>query len=114
MNRQAEHDIWRKTRVLEHAKESGNISYTCRKYGVSRDTFYRWKKQLKTGGEAALVNSKPCPENIKVRVPKTTEEKILYIRREFGLGQLRIVSVRPTAVVWTLTRIEMRQAVLSL
>ena len=113
MNRQAEHDIRRKIRVLEHAKESGNVSYTCRKYGVSRDTFYRCKKQFETGGSEALVNSKPCPENIKIRVPKTTEEKILYIRREFGLGQLRIswylmryygIKVSPNGVYGVLKR----------
>jgi len=41
MNRQAEADIRRKTKVLEHAKQSGNVSHTCRKFGVSRDSFYR-------------------------------------------------------------------------
>ena len=39
MDRQAEHDIRRKTKVLEHAQQPGNVSHTCRKYGVSRDTF---------------------------------------------------------------------------
>lgn len=90
MNRQAEHDIRHKTRVLDHAEQSGNVSYTCRYFGISRDTFYRWKRQFKTGGAEALINSKPCPENPKIRVPKDVEEIILYVRREFGLGQLRI------------------------
>jgi transposase InsO family protein len=90
MNRQAEHDIRRKTKVLEDAKQSGNVSHTCRRYGISRDTFYRWKRQYETLGPEALVNSKPCPENPKIRVPKIVEEKILYVRREFGLGQQRI------------------------
>ena len=39
MNWKAEHDIRRKTKVLEHAYQSGNASRTCRKYGVSQDTF---------------------------------------------------------------------------
>ena len=90
MNRNAEHDIRRKTRVLEEAKQSGNVSHTCRRHGISRDTLYRWRKQLATGGVKALVNSKPCPENPTLRVPKEVEEKILYVRREFGLDQLRI------------------------
>ena len=34
MNRQAEADIRRKTKVLEHAELSGNVSHTCRKFGV--------------------------------------------------------------------------------
>lgn len=90
MNRQAEHDIRRKTRVLEYAASCGNVSHACRKYGVSRDTFYRWKKQLEKGGPEALINSKPCPENPKIRVSREIEDKILYVRREFRLGQLRI------------------------
>ena len=113
MNRQAEADIRRKTKVLEHAKQSGNVSHTCRKYGVSRDSFYRWKRQLETGGPEALINSKPCPENPKIRVPKDVEEKILYVRRQFGLGQLRIswylqryygMKVSPTGVFGVLKR----------
>lgn len=90
MNRQAERDIRRKTKVLEHAKLSENVSHTCLKFGISRDTYYRWKRQYETGGPAALVNSKPCPENPKIRVPLDVEKKILYVRREFGLGQQRI------------------------
>ena len=90
MNRQEEHDIRRKLKVLEHAKESGKVSDTCRYYGVSRDTFYRWKRDYKEQGESGLLNSKPCPENPKIRLPADVEEKILYIRKEFGLGQLRI------------------------
>ena len=39
MNRQAEHDIRRETRVLAHAEQSGNISHGCRKYGASRETY---------------------------------------------------------------------------
>ena len=90
MNRQAVHDIRRKTKVLEDAKQSENVSHTCRRYGISRDTFYRWKRQYENGGTEALVNSKPCPEKPKIRVPKVVEDKILYLRREFGLGQQRI------------------------
>ena len=31
-----------------------------------------------------------APENPKLRIPAEIEKKILYVRREFGLGQLRI------------------------
>jgi len=67
MNRQAEHDIPRKTRVLKAAELAGNVSHIYRHYGISRDTFYRWKRQYEAGGAEALVNSKPCPENPKIR-----------------------------------------------
>jgi transposase len=88
---QAEHrDISRKLRVLNHAQESGNVSMTCRYFGVSRETFYQWKKAYERDGEHALINSKPCPQNPKLRTPAHVEEKILYLRRTYHLGQLRI------------------------
>lgn len=31
-------------KLLEALAESGNVSFACKKAGVSRDTFYRWKK----------------------------------------------------------------------
>ena len=83
MNRQAEHDIRHKTRVLDHAEQSGNVSYTCRYFGISRDTFYRWKQQFNTGCAESLINSKPCTENQKNGDPKDVEEKKLYVRIEF-------------------------------
>ena len=70
MNRQAEADIRRKTKILEHAKQSGNVSHTYSKYGISRDSFYGWKKQWETGGREVLTNSKPCPQNPNIHVPK--------------------------------------------
>jgi transposase InsO family protein len=86
----AERDISRKLRALTHARECGNVSRTCRFFGISRDTFYRWKRAYDKDGEPALVNLKPCPENPRLRTPAAVEEKILHLRRRYHLGQLRI------------------------
>jgi transposase InsO family protein len=90
MNKKAQHDISRKLRVLNHAQESGNVSKTCRYFGISRDTFYHWKKAYATLGERGLINSKPCPENPKLRTPQPIEEKILYLRTTYHFGPSRI------------------------
>lgn len=87
---QAQRDIKRKLAILQYAEELRNVSMACLHFGVSRDCFYRWKRQYREHGEAALVNSKPCPENPKLRTPPEIEEKILYLRRRYHLGQLRI------------------------
>lgn len=42
MNLQAQRDISRKPKVFGHASTSGNIAFTCRHFGISRDTFYQW------------------------------------------------------------------------
>jgi transposase-like protein len=75
---------------LQYAADIGNIAKACRYFGISRETFYVWKRILSTQGEAGLVNKKPCPENPSLRTSAAIEEKILYLRRTYHLGQLRI------------------------
>jgi len=86
MNRKAEHDISRKLKVLNHAKEIGNVSKTCRYFGICRETFYTWKRSYKTKGEQGLIDSRPCPENRRLRTPKPIEEKIIYLRTHYHFG----------------------------
>ena len=57
---------------------------------ISRETFYKWKRTLAEKGETGLINSKPCPENPKLRTPTHIEEKVLHLRKTYHLGQLRI------------------------
>lgn len=89
---QDQREINRKLRVLEYAKEIGNVSKACRFYGLSRQGFYKWKRAYDRLGEAGLIRAKPGPttETSTLRTPPEIEEKILYIRRNYHLGQLRI------------------------
>ena len=61
MTQAEQRDVSRKLRILNHAKQTGNVSQTCRYFGISREIFYRWKRAYEKDGERALVNSKPCP-----------------------------------------------------
>ena len=65
MTVQTKRDISRKLRILNHGRESGNISKTCRYFGISREIYYQWKRSYKELGEKGLINSKPCPQNPK-------------------------------------------------
>ncbi len=91
MSSQSHRDIKRKTRILNDlARFDFNITRLCGHYGISRDTYYRWKKQFRDGGEKALINSKPCPENPSIRICKEIEEKIIQVRKDHNLGPQRI------------------------
>lgn len=106
-------DITRKLRVLKHADQTGNVSATCRYFGISRQTFYKWRRAYDTDGELALVNKKPCPQNMPRRTPPQIEEKILYLRTTYHLGPRRIawylkryhdIAISPAGVHGVLTR----------
>jgi transposase InsO family protein len=82
--------IRRKTRILDDLERfDGKVSRLCGHYGISRDTFYRWKKQRETKGDIALVDSKPCPANPKLRTPQPIEDQI-HIRKTYHFGPQRI------------------------
>lgn len=60
-----------------------------------------------------MVNSKPCQQNLKLRIPPDIEEKILYLRKTYYLGQIRIswylkryhdIKVSAAEVWWVLKR----------
>jgi transposase-like protein len=79
MTNRARSGIRRKLRILKHAQKTGNVSKTCRYFGISREIFYQWKRAYEALGDTALIDSKPCPQNPKIRVSEPIEDKILYI-----------------------------------
>lgn len=32
-------------KLLEYLRESGNVSFACKRVGISRDTYYRWRQE---------------------------------------------------------------------
>ena len=57
-------------RMLQHAQRvSGNVSQTCRFFGVSRALFYIWKQRYEKHGVAGLRDLPRRPHHIKFRIP---------------------------------------------
>ena len=44
---QAERETRRRKRILEHARTTRNVIKTCRYVGVSRSTFYLWRRAIR-------------------------------------------------------------------
>ena len=88
-----ERDISRKLRVLTYVKKIKNVSKTCRYFGISRTTFYEWKRAYEEKGEPGLINRSPGPSygNAPHRYPDEVYEKILYLRKTYHMGPQRIV-----------------------
>jgi transposase len=43
-----------KWEIVQEVLESGNISETCRRHGISPTLFYRWRDEAEQGAKAAL------------------------------------------------------------
>ena len=84
-------EIRRKLRVLEYADSIGDVSKTCRYFGVGRASFYRWRDAYQKHGEAGLTSKRSVPHNHPTKTPAVVAEKVLHLRRKYHLGPMRIV-----------------------
>ncbi len=76
--------------LLNLAEELGNVSLACKYLGYSRDTFYRYKELLSTGGEEALREMSRKKPNIKNRIEAHIEERVVSFAIENpSFGQTR-------------------------
>ncbi len=84
-------EIQRKLRILKYADEIGHVAKAYRYFGTGRSSFYRWRQAYGGRGEAGLINAPPIPKWHANRTPPEREEKMLYLRRKYHLGPMRIV-----------------------
>lgn len=83
--------IKHKAGLLNLAEELGNISKACKMLGVSRDTFYRYKEAVSSGGVEALLEKNRRVPNHKNRVDSAIEEAVLaYALEDPAHGQVRV------------------------
>ena len=80
-----------RSNFLEHAKRSGNVSATCRHFGISRQKFYKWKRRFDELGAGGLADQSRKPHHSPNATPRAVVSKVLYLRQNyhFGAGKIR-------------------------
>lgn len=77
--------------IIEPERSGKSISDTCTVFGVSRQTWYKWKRRYNVYGIDGLKNQSKRPHNIKnVKVTKDLEKIILEMRLNNRFGPMRI------------------------
>ena len=66
------------------------VTGICKKYGVSRKTYYKWKNRYDNNGIDGLHDLSKVPGTIKYKVDTATEETILDLRlKRSGCNRIR-------------------------
>ena len=86
-----ERELNRRLRILKHAREYGNVSLTCRYFGIGRSTYYLWKAKFDKEGVSGLQRKRPVGKRWPNQLPDETVEKILHLRKKYHLGPERIM-----------------------
>ena len=90
---QVRHDrqAQRRLAILRHAEEvTGNVALTCRYYGISRQIFYTWRRRYLEDGVAGLRDRSSAPHHVPHATRPEIVEKIVYLRRHYHFGPVKI------------------------
>jgi transposase InsO family protein len=66
------------------------VAHTCRHFGISRKTFYKWRKRHQAFGDAGLCDRPRTPRRIPRATPPEVVSKILYLRQHYHFGPRKI------------------------
>jgi signal transduction histidine kinase len=105
--------------VLRHAEEiTGNVAMTCRYYGITRQSFYVWKRRYDDFGEEGLNDRSRRPHTSPRATHVDVVGNILYLRQHYHFGPAKIamylaryhdVSISHSGVWRILKRFELRE-----
>jgi transposase len=80
---------WR-LKVLQAATRAGNVARTCRHFGLSRKTFYKWHRRYRERGDTGLADRARAPHHSPRATPPDVVSKILYLRQHYHFGPGKI------------------------
>ncbi len=105
--------------VLQHAEEvTGNVARTCRYYGISRQTFYKWLRRYEEQGLEGLRDRSSRPHQSPNATSAEVVGKIMYLRQSYHFGPHKIamylkryhdISVSPSGVWRILKRLDLNR-----
>ena len=82
---------WR-SKVLQQAAGEQNVARVCRRFGISRKSFYKWKRRHAEHGDAGLCDQPRTPKCSPRATAREVVSKILYLRQHYHFGPGRIAA----------------------
>lgn len=77
--------------IIESERSGKTVSDVCIAFGISRETWYKWKRRYDAYGVDGLKNQSRKPHNIKnVKVTEELEKLVLELRLNNRFGPMRI------------------------
>ena len=75
--------------------ETDSVQEVCKRFGMSRKTFYKWLKRYRdSGGDIkSLVNQSRRPHHFPMATPESTVRLLKRLKEQTGFGQCRLKAI---------------------
>ena len=89
--REQARNVAKRLAMIRHFEEvSGNVAKTCRYYGISRPTFYKWFRRYQEHGLEGLRDTSSRPHISPNATRSEVVGKIVYLREHYHFGPHKI------------------------
>ena len=115
--REQARNVAKRLAMIRHFEEvSGNVAKTCRYYGISRPTFYKWLRRYQELGLDGLRDTSRRPHTSPNATRADVVGKVVYLRQHYHFGPHKIamylkryhdVQVSPSGIWRILKRLDM-------
>ena len=87
-----EQQIRQRARWFELAVEVGSVTVACERGGISRKTYYKWRRRFaeSRGDRQALLDRSRRPHHPRRKVKKALRRRLLTLRQRTHLGPARL------------------------
>src|SRR5437868_5783192 len=80
--------------LSDYDQRHWSVAELCRRYGVSRDTFYEWRTRRDSGGPQWFMDRSHAPHCCPHRTDPALAESIVSLRRRFPhLGPRKLLAL---------------------
>src|SRR4051794_8334758 len=83
------------------ADDSVNVSAVCRELGISRQTFYKWRRRFAAEGLDGLAERSRRPRSSPAQIPFVVQQQVVDVRNQLGDAGL---DNGPGTIQWHLGR----------
>ncbi len=83
---------WRLKLLRQASDLPRSVAQTCRRFGLSRKTLYKWRARHKSHGEAGLCDQPRVPHHFPRATPRAVVSKVLNLRERYRFGPSWIAS----------------------
>lgn len=88
--RELDRRVARRLAIFRYHEDGHSVALTCRRYGIARETYYKWQRRYRALGVEGLRDRSTKPYHCPFAISPEAIDKIIYLRQNYHFGPLKL------------------------